>query len=301
MFEWCKNRLEITGRSVFVDIMQQWVTGEEVPLYRHAIQQSIRLFLAGCAGILKPVKCMEYPPFPRLVSHGTGSAVASNLAFQHWLDLLLKDAVLDGDTIRQIDRIYLQSGIASVKWETIPEGARQIITQLIARQYPDWFGVASWSSHINGADCWTKLGVMQEHACNCDMLMIIPTRLAIELNGNSPLLTGVSTTHDLYSHLYGMAWPSGQNIIWQRDRINSLRLDFDSPSYPPSAELMGELSAVFDCEIRHWYQEPVNGIRGYDCYDRGDHVDSGEYGAGPFLPPLKVEEVTVNGQEEAAV
>lgn len=301
MFEWCKNRLEITGRSVFVDIMQQWVTGEEVPLYRHAIQQSIRLFLAGCAGILKPVKCMEYPPFPRLVSHGTGSAVASNLAFQHWLDLLLKDAELDGDTIRQIDRIYLQSGIASVKWETIPEGARQIITQLIARQYPDWFGVASWSSHINGADCWTKLGVMHEHACNCDMLMIIPTRLAIELNGNSPLLTGVSTTHDLYSHLYGMAWPSGQNIIWQRDRINSLRLDFDSPSYPPSAELMGELSVVFDCEIRHWYQEPVNGIRGYDCYDRGDHVDSGEYGAGPFLPQLKVEEVTVNGQEEPAV
>ncbi|WP_075339278.1 DUF1281 domain-containing protein [Yersinia enterocolitica] len=297
MFEWCKNRLEVTGRSVFVDIMQQWATGEEAPLYRHAIQQSIRLFLAGCAGLLKPTKSMEYSPFPGLVSHGLGSAVASNLAFQHWLDLLLKDAVLDGDTIRQVDRIYLQSGIASVKWETIPEGARQIMTQLMARQYPDWFGVACWSSHINGADCWEKLGIMQEHACHCDMQMIIPTYLATELNGNSPLLAGISTTHSLYSHLYGMMWPSGHNVIWQRSRINSLRLDFDSPSYPPSGELMGELSAVFDCEIRHWYQEPVNGIRGYDCYDRGDHVDSGEYGSGPFMPHLKVEEIAINGQQ----
>lgn len=297
MFEWCKNRLEITGRSVFVDIMQQWITGEEVPLYRHAIQQSIKLFLAGCAGILKPTKSMEYPPFPRLVSHGTGSAVASNLAFQHWLELLLKNAVLDGDTIRQIDRIYLQSGIASVKWETIPEGARQIMTQLMVRQYSDWFGVASWSSYINGADCWEALESGQEHACHCDMLMIIPTRLATELNGNSQLLAGIATTHSLYSHMHGMAWPSGHNIIWQRDQINSLRLDFDTPSYPPSSELMGELSGVFNCEIRHWYQEPINGIRGYDCYDRGDHVDSREYGTGPFMPQLKVEEVAVDGRE----
>ena len=37
---------------------------------------------------------------------------------------------------------------------------------------------------------------------------------------------------------------------------------------------MGELSSVFDCEIRHWYSEPKNGINGYDCYDGGEHMDS---------------------------
>lgn len=47
MSNWCKNRLVITGQSVFVDELQQWVNGHVVPDYRHAIQQSCRLFLAG--------------------------------------------------------------------------------------------------------------------------------------------------------------------------------------------------------------------------------------------------------------
>lgn len=55
-----------------------------------------------------------------------------------------------------------------------------------------------------------------------------PDAFVTELNGNSSLLAGISTTHSLYSHWHGMMWPS------------------------------------------------------YDCYDRGDHVDSGEYGAEPF-------------------
>ncbi len=142
MFEWCKNRLEITGRSVFIDVMLQWVTGDEVPLYRYAVQQSIQLFLAGSAGVLKPVKSVEYPPYPGLVSHGTGPAIASNLAFQHWLELLQKDAVLNPDTVRQIDRIWTQSGLSAVRWETFPLAARQIMAQLMTRQYADWFGVA---------------------------------------------------------------------------------------------------------------------------------------------------------------
>jgi len=303
MFEWCKNRLEITGRSVFVDVMMQWVTGQEVPQYRHAVQQSMQLFLAGTAGILKPVKHIEYSPFPGLVSQGCGAAVAQNLAFQHWLELLQKDAVLNQDTIRQIDRIYLQSGLASVKWENIPVNARQIMTQLMTRQYIDWFGVASWSYQIDGAACWERLGRMPERACHCDMLMVIPSRLSSELNGNSRLLAGVSTTGSLYSRIHGMEWPSGHNVLWQRDSINSLRLEFDSPSYPPSGELMGEISAVFDCEIRHWYQEQVNGISGYDCYDRGDHVDSGRFGSGPFsaqLMAFPAEGMQVSAAEDKA-
>jgi hypothetical protein len=45
MSNWCNNRLVITGQSVFVDELQQWVNGHVVPDYRHAIQQSCRLFL----------------------------------------------------------------------------------------------------------------------------------------------------------------------------------------------------------------------------------------------------------------
>ncbi|MCW0345376.1 hypothetical protein NB703_003469 [Pantoea ananatis] len=27
MFSWCKNRLEITGKSADIDVMQSWITG----------------------------------------------------------------------------------------------------------------------------------------------------------------------------------------------------------------------------------------------------------------------------------
>ncbi|HEB5811971.1 TPA: DUF1281 domain-containing protein, partial [Escherichia coli] len=54
MAEWCRNRFEITGKSVCLDVLIQWIEGNDAPRYRHAIQQSILLFLAGCAGILKP-------------------------------------------------------------------------------------------------------------------------------------------------------------------------------------------------------------------------------------------------------
>ncbi|SQA97906.1 Uncharacterised protein [Cedecea neteri] len=30
---------------------------------------------------------------------------------------------------------------------------------------------------------------------------------------------------------------------------------------------------MFDCQVRHSYCEPVNGVQGYDCYDQGEHVD----------------------------
>ncbi|KAB0980652.1 DUF1281 domain-containing protein, partial [Cronobacter sakazakii] len=76
MSEWCHNRLEITGKSVCIDVMLQWINGTDVPRHRHAVQQSIQLFLAGAAGILKPVRTTSYPPFPGLVRAGTGLSTA---------------------------------------------------------------------------------------------------------------------------------------------------------------------------------------------------------------------------------
>ncbi len=36
---------------------------------------------------------------------------------------------------------------------------------------------------------------------------------------------------------------------------------------------------MFDCEIRHYWISPDAGTSGYNCFDRGDHVDSGPYPA----------------------
>lgn len=77
MSEWCHNRLEITGKSVCIDVMLQWIKGTDVPRHRHAVQQSIKLFLAGAAGILKPVRTTSYPPCQGLVRAGTGLSTAA--------------------------------------------------------------------------------------------------------------------------------------------------------------------------------------------------------------------------------
>lgn len=37
------------------------------------------------------------------------------------------------------------------------------------------------------------------------------------------------------------------------------------------------MSQLFDCEIRHYWISPDVGSSGYNCFDRGDHVDSGPY------------------------
>ncbi|EGF7427750.1 DUF1281 domain-containing protein [Escherichia coli] len=274
MSEWCQNRFEITGKSVCLDVLTQWIEGCEIPRYRHAIQQSIQLFLAGCAGLVKPTRTTQYPPYPALVRHGTGLSSPANQAFEQWLGLLVKDAVLDEETIKTIDRLYHQTCIGAVRWGNLPDNAREIITALMRCQYSDWFGLVGLSEHIDAGACWSWLSDYPEQAQPCDMLMVIPSRLATELNGSGGLLQGISTTTSLYSRIYGVEWPSGHNVRWVRDEMSSLVLLTDTPWYPPSGELVGEISKVFDCEIRHWYSEPVRGIQGYNCYDGGEHTDS---------------------------
>lgn len=184
MSEWCHNRLEITGKSVCINVMLQWINGTDVPRHRHAVQQSIQLFLAGAAGILKPVRTTSYPPCQGLVRAGTGLSTAANQAFESWLALLPKDAVLDAETIRAIDRLYHQSGLGALKWENIPDPAREVMAELIARQYTDWFGLVSPGDESDAATAWERLSQYPERSQPCDMLAVIPTRLAAELNGS---------------------------------------------------------------------------------------------------------------------
>lgn len=41
MSEWCQNRFEITGKSVCLDVLTQWIEGCETPRYRHAIRNRL--------------------------------------------------------------------------------------------------------------------------------------------------------------------------------------------------------------------------------------------------------------------
>lgn len=283
MSEWCYNRFEITGKSVCMDVLSQWINGEDPPHYRHAILHSIQLFLAGYSGLLKPARAVSYPPCQGLVQHGTGQPVIASLAFEQWLELLKKDVVLDAEQIRTIDRLYHQSGLGALKWGNIPQASRSIMSDLIKRQYADWFGLARLTGEPDAGECWQRLQQYPERAPLCDMLMVIPTRLATELSGNSGLLAGIPAAATLYRQVYGSEWPAGHNVAWQRHSSNGLTLHLDSPWYPPSGELVAAVSRLFECEIRHSYSEPVSGISGYNCYDQGEHVD-GYQGSRPDTP-----------------
>ncbi|MEC9799517.1 DUF1281 domain-containing protein, partial [Escherichia marmotae] len=213
----------------------------------------------------------------------------------------VKDAVLDEETIKTIDRLYHQSCIGAVRWGNLPENAREIITALMRCQYSDWFGLVGLSEHIDAEACWSRLSDYPEQAQPCDMLMVIPSRLATELNGSGGLLQGISTTTSLYCRIYGVEWPSGHNVRWVRDEMSSLVLLTDTPWYPPSGELVGEISKVFDCEIRHWYSEPVRGIQGYNCYDGGEHTDSdpqAEWSGRETLPQPRLYLVEERAEEQ---
>lgn len=300
MSNWCNNRLIITGQSVFMDELQQWVNGHVVPDYRHAILQSRRLFLAGCAGILRlaSVKPETYLPYPDLLAI-PGIASAQNLAFEQWYGLLKADAPLTAENIRLIERLYRQSGVDTVKWENMPSVAQERITDVLTRQYADWFGIVGLNSAIDAGNCWERLGVMPEYTAPCDMLMLIPTQLATELNGTGDLLRGVSTTSELYGNQYGVEWPCGHSVGCIRDSINILTVHFDSPWYPPAGEVIGILSEQFSCQVEHsWYLSDAE-RSGYDRYDRGEHVDAGRITAG--VPEGEVIYLTCSYGESVSV
>lgn len=275
MSDWCTNSLVVTGQSAFVDELQLWVIGNIVPRYRHAALQSRRLFLAGAAGILKPIKPAVYPPYPNLLAHGTGASSPQNQAFDNWLGLLQKDVYLTVDNIRQVERWYRQSGIESVKWENIPFTAQQKIADIIQRKYADWFGMAGVSEELDTGRCWSELAVTAENTVPCDLMTIIPTRLTAEINGSEAFLQGMSTTMSLYCRQYGTQWPAGQNVNYVRDCANNLLVQFDTRGYPPAGEVMAALSALYSCQIEHAWYIAETGKSGYDCFDLGEHVNSG--------------------------
>ncbi|KKW49195.1 hypothetical protein XB02_19515 [Pantoea ananatis] len=72
MPNWCANRLRVTGLAENVSKVRALMQGEGRPLYARAEGQGIQLFLAGCAGLLRPVTDETYAPYPALTAAGRG-------------------------------------------------------------------------------------------------------------------------------------------------------------------------------------------------------------------------------------
>ncbi|HFU8298020.1 TPA: DUF1281 domain-containing protein, partial [Escherichia coli] len=113
-----------------------------------------------------------YPPYPGLVSHGAGSTTVASQAFEQWLGLLARDAFLDHETVKTIDRLYHQTGTGAIRWSNLPDTAKEIIGGVLAQQYADWFGVVDVYERPDNACLWESLLTFAEYSQPCDMLQV---------------------------------------------------------------------------------------------------------------------------------
>ncbi|MGQ3665352.1 DUF1281 domain-containing protein [Citrobacter braakii] len=191
MPNWCANRVELSGADVALAPLHALLSGETAPAYACAIRQSIRLFLAGCGGLLRPVSREYYPPFPALVQYGTGADSMENRAFTQWLGLLKEGVTLDALACAQIAVLYQASGLSGVAWAAIAEPAQAVMAELLRRNGHDWGN--DYLSPQTPADFWHELDIPPRGRV-MDLMLLIPTRLDVELNGfNGKLLSAQSS------------------------------------------------------------------------------------------------------------
>ncbi|MCV8381333.1 DUF1281 domain-containing protein, partial [Escherichia coli] len=103
-----------------------------------------------------------------------------------------------------------QTGTGAIRWSNLPDTAKEIIGGVLAQQYADWFGVVDVYERPDNACLWESLLTFAEYSQPCDMLQVMPTRLATELNGSGGLLKGTGTTRSFYCRQFGMEYPLGQ-------------------------------------------------------------------------------------------
>ncbi|AWK41053.1 DUF1281 domain-containing protein [Photorhabdus laumondii subsp. laumondii] len=283
MPKWYANRLHITGQPDQLDALRQWGLGDRIPYYGQAIHQSIKLFVAGCVGLLQPTETTDFLLYPALVAKGTGGDSPENRAFEQWLALLKENVALDEVTSQQIDRLYQQSGLAERKWETLLPTAQKTIMALFNQKSCDWFGLVDWNGERDTEMLWSHLDDRLTETVPCDLFLLIPTHLASEINGFcGGLLRDHETTHELYIRLYGMAQPRGYDIAWKHNDDGSLTGHFDkTPREPWYEKIIAPLSRQYHCHITHYFKG-ARSFCGYDTYRNGQReevsIDELEFG-----------------------
>ena len=113
MPNWCANRLYFYGEEADIAGIRNLLSGELTSHFLRAEQEGIQLFVAGCAGILRPVEDFTYAPFPALTQAGKGSNSPENIAFSRWLTSLQEEVELSKDNCHLLHRLWLNKRIPS--------------------------------------------------------------------------------------------------------------------------------------------------------------------------------------------
>ncbi|MEQ9883282.1 DUF1281 domain-containing protein [Pectobacterium brasiliense] len=279
MPNWCANRLYIKGDKVGISELKALMRGERYPYHDGAIVRSIQLFLAGVAGMLRPVDDAEYQPFPELVAAGVGDATVANRAFSEWLFLLNANTELDDVVSLRINALYEQSGIGLIRWEDLTVGQREKIAPIIIKKHFDWMH-GSFANAKAPETFWNGISERLTGICasGLDLRFVLPTRLAVEINGfNGELLNGIQSSYDYYVwERYGVKWPSSIDVEEIGESEEFVAVDFDTAWSPPTEAVFEALSARYQCEIEHYYSEAGGDYCGFRVYSSGELTQRGE-------------------------
>ena len=273
MPNWCANRLEINGPVSPMQKVKALMCGEIEPLYQAAIQQSIKLFVAGCAGILKPTAWKPYTLYPDLLLHGRGEPVQANQAFTQWLDLFNSNVELDADNVKLIAELYARTGLSTLSWESLSVEQQQAVQTLWNKKYFDW-SKGELCARKAPAQWWQELDEPSP-GIQFDMRLIVPTKLAVEINGfNGELLPGIHSAYDFYIDTYGVKWPVAYDfkLLDESEHTDraSLTVEFDTPWSPPDNAVLLALSERYQCSVTHYFSEQGMGFCGMSEYESGE-------------------------------
>ncbi len=174
MPNWCANRLRVTGLAENVSQLRALMRGEVRPAYARAEGQGIQLFLAGCAGLLRPVTDEMYAPFPALTAAGQGEDTPENRAFTQWLVQLHDGAELTDETCDRLHDLWLATGLRCRTWDALDDEAQAVMTSLWKRKHFDWSGVTAAAL----SECWDQVcgDAIADDTAEFDMRLLLPAR-----------------------------------------------------------------------------------------------------------------------------
>lgn len=285
MPNWCCNRLRVSGRSEDIGQVRTLFAGGGYPSYARAVAEGVQMFLAGCAGVLRPDDGTHYAPdtaltgaegYPSCAGEGRDGHddVSGNQVFTQWLGHLRAGAALTDDACDDLHALWVESGQRDRRWHDLTGAQQESIAAVFAGQRHDWCGSFSTTT----VQAWWDAvcdGLPGLRAQPLDLLMVLPPRLDVEINGfNGRLLDGVPSGYDWYTHHYGTKWPRGYDLNVCNGGPDWLAVDFDTAWSPPADAVMAALSARYGVTVEHWYAEQGCDFCGYARYASGEQTGS---------------------------
>jgi hypothetical protein len=260
MQDWFSNRLVINGAQEHVTEMKKLFSANLRPIHQEAIQKSRKLFVAGCAGLLRTIKPVGFQIYPQLVQAGVGANTPQNKAFTDWLILLKTEPDLNINISKEICLLYEESGLDFRSWQTLSYTEQNIASTLFSQKSGDWFDLPFTEKEVTAQQCWQMLDE-KPISFGFDMRFLVPTQLFAEINGTSGNLFDYQSTFHLYHDLYETRWPHGLNVRISQHTKAEMEIDFDTLWSPPGERVISSLSEMYGCDVMHTFSGGMQKIK----------------------------------------